>query len=703
MATEAARLLARIGADVSELQKGMNDAGRIIDRGGKDLQKPAAKAGQAIGASMAQSMSMALSGGIGGISRMLMGLVPGAAILGGVAILGKEVMELANLGAQAERTRSSFERLFRLDAEVMLGPLRAASRGAISDTDLLATATKANMLGVATGVDEMTKLMEVARVRGQLLGLSTTQAFGDIVTGIGRASPLILDNLGIVTGGAKLYDDWAESIGKTAEQLTEAEKKQALLNKVLTDSAPLLAAQEGQAEDAATGMERLAAARKDLTDVFATGVALSAAAGGGVASGAGALEGLAEWISKGNAASTVVYQFADRLRELRKEGKLTWFEVAQLSLYSNHLANSVTFGSMTLARQTVEMSKLERQAGLANSALADFTYQEMLASEQAAGLSPLIDAVADSMAGLANVQRYVGYQPWMEEFASEQQAGMWAGGPEVVRGPVASKDVEAMLAARDTAGKLQRDYGAVAGSAKKAASGVSDLTRALDSMRSMVEQAFQPTTVTGRDWLETQMGVYQDKPDEYLRRLRSAATDAGSLWKEMLGGRTGAEAELYVAQQEEAWQTGQWEQMGPEFDPAQARESIINAAIQQVQAERARQAMITDIMRDPRLVGMGLSATEAAKVTGAPMAAAGVEQAQMLVTGAREVDVGAQLTKTIEEQFQATSDTWVLMGELSLQWFFQGQEAASPTIATNLAKLLFPYLHEQLTQVGFRP
>ena len=35
------------------------------------------------------------------------------------------------------------------------------------------------------------------QVRGRAMGLSTTQAFGDIVTGIGRMSPLILDNLGI--------------------------------------------------------------------------------------------------------------------------------------------------------------------------------------------------------------------------------------------------------------------------------------------------------------------------------------------------------------------------------------------------------------------------------------------------------------------------------------------------------------------------
>ena len=45
-------------------------------------------------------------------------------------------------------------------------------------------------------------LMEVAGARAKAMGISTPQAYNDIKQRVfGRVSPLILDNLGILTGG----------------------------------------------------------------------------------------------------------------------------------------------------------------------------------------------------------------------------------------------------------------------------------------------------------------------------------------------------------------------------------------------------------------------------------------------------------------------------------------------------------------------
>ena len=46
---------------------------------------------------------------------------------------------------------------------------------------------------------------------------------------------MILDNLGIVVNSTEANEEYAKSIGKAASQLTEAEKKQALINKVIAD------------------------------------------------------------------------------------------------------------------------------------------------------------------------------------------------------------------------------------------------------------------------------------------------------------------------------------------------------------------------------------------------------------------------------------------------------------------------------------
>lgn len=77
--------------------------------------------------------------------------------------------------------------------------------------------------------------MEIARAKSKNMGISTTQAFSDIVTGLGRGSAQILDNLGIVISASDAYEEYAKSIGKSVKKLTDAEKKQVLINKVVQD------------------------------------------------------------------------------------------------------------------------------------------------------------------------------------------------------------------------------------------------------------------------------------------------------------------------------------------------------------------------------------------------------------------------------------------------------------------------------------
>jgi len=142
-------------------------------------------------------------------------------------------IELAKTAAEVDRVRDAFRNLQGTDATQTLDQLRAASRGTIADLDLMLSANKAMMLEVAQDADTLSRLMVVAMERGRAMGRSASESFTDIVTGIGRLSPWILDNLGIVTGGEAAYAQYAETLGKTVEQLTAAEKRQMLLNKVL--------------------------------------------------------------------------------------------------------------------------------------------------------------------------------------------------------------------------------------------------------------------------------------------------------------------------------------------------------------------------------------------------------------------------------------------------------------------------------------
>ena len=92
--------------------------------------------------------------------------------------------------------------------------------------------------------------------------------------GVGRASPLILDNIGILIDAEKTNKAYAASIGKSADQLTIYEKKQALLNRILQEGADDLDHWNDMADTSADKMSRLAAeteeAKQQIGELAAT-------------------------------------------------------------------------------------------------------------------------------------------------------------------------------------------------------------------------------------------------------------------------------------------------------------------------------------------------------------------------------------------------------------------------------------------------
>ena len=149
----------------------------------------------------------------------------------------KEIWNRTGAAAAAlEPIENWFKRLSMqawIASDKMLSAMRKASLGTVSDFNLMTAANKAYSLGVISNTDQMTTLMEIARVKGQAMGRTMNEALDDIVTGLGRGSAMILDNLGIVVNQTEAQKAYAESIGKTIEQLSDREKKQALINAVV--------------------------------------------------------------------------------------------------------------------------------------------------------------------------------------------------------------------------------------------------------------------------------------------------------------------------------------------------------------------------------------------------------------------------------------------------------------------------------------
>ena len=118
----------------------------------------------------------------------------GAAVLGAFAVrevvaFGREVEALAR---KAEGVEKAFKNIANAGT---LEELRKATRGTVSDLQLMQNAVKANNFQIP--LDQLGKLFAFANQRARETGESVDYLVDSIVLGIGRKSPLILDNLGI--------------------------------------------------------------------------------------------------------------------------------------------------------------------------------------------------------------------------------------------------------------------------------------------------------------------------------------------------------------------------------------------------------------------------------------------------------------------------------------------------------------------------
>lgn len=183
----------------------------------------------------------------------------------------KKAFDLGQEGAQLQRLQDSGEALaksFGVNLTEAARAIKAASLDTITTQQAMLETNRALLLGVAGDTETLANLMQVAALRGRALGLDTTEAFDRIVLGIGRLSTRVLDDIGIVIDGQKAYEDYATSIGKSVDELTDQQKRLALTNAILQDGNNLLKATGGLVDDEASAYSRLTTHVDDATNAF---------------------------------------------------------------------------------------------------------------------------------------------------------------------------------------------------------------------------------------------------------------------------------------------------------------------------------------------------------------------------------------------------------------------------------------------------
>ena len=137
--------------------------------------------------------NLSLGGVLSQVSKSLTTYAAGfmgiTALAGKLSDVTRESIELARSG---EGVRQAFERLNRPD---LLNSLREATHGTVTDIELMKSAVKFNDFNL--NLDELGTMLAFAQQKAKDTGQSIDYMVDSIVTGLGRKSLMILDNLGL--------------------------------------------------------------------------------------------------------------------------------------------------------------------------------------------------------------------------------------------------------------------------------------------------------------------------------------------------------------------------------------------------------------------------------------------------------------------------------------------------------------------------
>lgn len=198
------------------------------------------------------------------------------AAVGAIQRFDKQIDELADKANKVEGLATGFETLQKSvgqDPSASIQKLREATQGLVSDVALYQRANQAVLLGVPT--DTFNEAAAAAVKLGRAMGIDAAFGLESLSLGLGRQSRLYLDNLGIVVSAEEAYANFAVTIGKTANDLTDAEKKQAFFAEALRKIKERADELPDPLDSVGIALQRLQAAQENANTKFSEGISRS--------------------------------------------------------------------------------------------------------------------------------------------------------------------------------------------------------------------------------------------------------------------------------------------------------------------------------------------------------------------------------------------------------------------------------------------
>jgi len=213
-----------------------------------------------------------------------------SATIAGVAIAVKKAWDLAGRAADYQEQVAVLNALgtqYGQTGDQIVNMMKQSARGLVSMEE--AASMAANALNKGLSTEQLYRFTQAAETLTDVTGDKIPDAFNRMVTAAATGRTQTLADMGVIVDLKKAYDTYAQSLGKTAKQLTEQEKLQARVTVILGKFEEKTRALGPTVDTNRDKMDRLMASLKDLQLMLGQGL-IRAALGA---------KGAFEWLSSG--------------------------------------------------------------------------------------------------------------------------------------------------------------------------------------------------------------------------------------------------------------------------------------------------------------------------------------------------------------------------------------------------------------------
>ena len=194
-----------------------------------------------------------------------------------VVLAVKKVIEAVNFatnfavaGENIRQIETTFENLSKtmgVASEDMISSMQQISRGTLDDTDAMKMASEA-IIRLGKDANKIPEIFAVARNSAKLFGGTAEERFDQITAAIQKMSTRQLAAMGIVVNSEQAFRDYANTLGKGYQNLTDFEKQHAILNAVLKQGKSQMDASGQSVKPIQEAYAQMKVATSDLTETL---------------------------------------------------------------------------------------------------------------------------------------------------------------------------------------------------------------------------------------------------------------------------------------------------------------------------------------------------------------------------------------------------------------------------------------------------